>query len=147
MILLVSMSMIAPLGFLQGGTPVLPPAIDDVGRRADRDQFGFAVLEADAVQVAAVLRHQLGDERRLPYRLERVRHAQRRQAGIRCVGKDDAARRLDAEFVHIDVAGHLGVARHIQAVEPVVGELVWLQRVLQPPHLLSQPQRTRRGFM
>ena len=60
--------------------PVLPPSIDNVRRRAGGHVANAALLHSKAIEVAAILRREPGNEARLPDGLERVRRAQCRQA-------------------------------------------------------------------
>ena len=107
---------------------------------------GRAVVHGEAVQVAAVLGGEPRDEGRLPQRLEAVGDAHRREAGEFGVDEDHPAGPVDAELVDVDVAGGLGVARHVEPVEILVGPLVRGEHVLEPPDLEQRADiEPRRG--
>ncbi len=72
-------------------------------------------------------------KRRPPDRPERVAHARHRQAGELGVDEDDAVIRVDGDLVPVEVAGVLGVAREVERVEMLVGELARPEHVLKPP--------------
>src|SRR5690606_9667444 len=72
--------------------------------------------------------------------LEAVRRAQLRQAGILGVDEHHPAIIADAEFVDVEIADGLGVARHIAAVETAVRQLVRPQHVLEAPDLVEATQ-------
>ena len=98
----------------------LAPAAQHVGAADGGHVLGQAVLHGQAVQVAAVLGGQLGDELGLPDGAEAVLHADRRQTRELGVHEDDAAGLVDRHFVHIDVADGLGVPGHEQPVEVAI---------------------------
>ena len=85
--------------------------------------------------MAAVLGGQPGDERRLPQGAKAMRHAHRGEAAELGVHEDHPTRFVDAEFVHVDIARGLGVARDIEPVEMLVGPFVWRKHIFQPPDL------------
>ena len=118
----------------------IPPAVDAVALAHRGHVLGLAIDHRQAVQVAPVLRRQLADERRLPDRLETVGLAELRQAGVLRVDEDHLAVLADAEFVDVQVADGLGVARDIALVELAVDDLVRAQHVLEAPQLVKATQ-------
>ncbi|MNL55857.1 hypothetical protein D3C87_1793000 [compost metagenome] len=113
----------------------LAPAAQDVAAADGGDVTRRAVMHGHAVQVAAILGGQLGDEGRLPDRREAVARRQRRQAGVLGVDEDDPPGPIHAQFVDVHVARGLDVARHVEAIEMLIGPLARRQRVFKAPNL------------
>src|SRR5262249_21265065 len=61
---------------------LLPPAIDNVRRRAGADITQAALVHSDAIKMTAVFGRKFGNEFRFPDRPERMRHTRRCNAGI-----------------------------------------------------------------
>ena len=88
--------------------------------------------------MAAILRRELGDEARLPQRLERVHRVERGEAGIFGVDEDEPVFPVDGELMRIDVARSVGRARDVEPLvmqRLLVGELTRPKNVLEPPDL------------
>jgi hypothetical protein len=116
----------------------LAPAVDHVAAGHCRHIFRRAALHGDAVQMAAVLRRELGDEGRLPQRLEAVHLIDGGEAGIFGVDEDQPVVGIDRELMGVNVARRIGHARNIEALvvqRLLVGELPWSQHILQAPNL------------
>jgi hypothetical protein len=112
----------------------LAPAGRDVGA-ADRGHVRRTALRhGEPVQVAAVLGREARDERRLPERREAVALGQRGEAGVGGVHEHDAAVRSHGDVVHVEGAGRVRAAGHVEAVEAVV-ERAGRQRVRELPEL------------
>ena len=115
--------------------PAFAPAVDHIAAADGRDVFRPAVLHRHAVQMATVLRREPADEAGLPQRLEAVHGIGTGQAGIFGVDEHDAVVAVDGDLVDVEVAGGLGIARHIEPVELLVGHLARAKHILQAPDL------------
>lgn len=115
--------------------PLVAPAVDDIGGRHRGDVARHTVLHRQTVEVAAVLRRKARDERRPPHRLEGMNRAVGGEAGIFGADEDQPAGGVDAHLVHVEVGNGLAAARHIKAVEVLVGALVGTQDILEAPDL------------
>ena len=96
--------------------------------------------------MAAVLRREAGDEGRLPDRTKTVGEARRGETGIFRDHENNPAVLVDPQFMHVEIAGGLGVSRHVVAVEAVHAGIGG-QYVFHPPYLemVCQIEPLRRG--
>src|SRR5690606_7521098 len=85
--------------------------------------------------MAAILRREARNERRLPERAKAVREAERSEAGKLGVHKNNATIPIHAQLMHIKIARRLRIARHIVAVE-AIHRLPGRENILQPPYLM-----------
>jgi len=86
-----------------------PPTAGIVGRRPGRDELCPSVHKGDAVQMAAILRYQIGDERGFPIGrkvLGKPTVARQEYSGV---GQHNAPRRLNAKLVEVKIAGGVGL--------------------------------------
>jgi hypothetical protein len=116
--------------------PARTPAVDHV-RTADRRDIARLAFgpQRHAVKVAAILGGQSRDKGRLPDRPEAVPQIKRGETGIAGVDEYHPARVVDADFVHVEVAGGLRIARHEGEIERLVGDLAGPKHILEPPEL------------
>ena len=109
---------------------MVAPVVDHVAL-GDRGQVGrAAVLHGQPVQVAAVLRRELGDEGRPIERHEAVAVADRGEAAEQRVDEQQPAVGVDREVVDVEIAGDVAQPRHVEPVVALV-ELARGKRVLE----------------
>ena len=87
------------------------PAVGHIGARDGRDEGGPASVHGEAVEMAAVLRQELGNKTRLPKRLEACRLADRGEAGKGGVDEDRPSIGPHADVMDIQRARHPALAR------------------------------------
>ena len=92
---------------------LVAPAVRHVGGRDRGDEHRRALPHRHAVQVAAVLRRELGDEGRAPQRLEARAVARCRDAGEERIDEHGAAAGIERDVMDIEVARDPRHARHI----------------------------------
>ena len=116
------------------------PAVDHVRPAYRGRELRQSIDHRQAVHVAAILARQLRDEIRFPNGLEAVGDTRFAYAAVGGVDENHLAVVADAQFVDVDVACRLHVARHVKLVVLIVGDLARRQRVLEPDDLRERAE-------
>ena len=94
----------------------------------------LAVLEGDAIEVAAVFRFEGIDEGRLPHRPEAAARCELRQTTEHRVHKQRCPLGGEHEFVGIHLAGEEAGRRRVKAIGTVM-VLAWCEQVVETPEM------------
>ena len=127
---------------LQHDAATLAPVAPAVNHVARTDRGGIAratVRQGQAVEVAAILRGQLAQERRPPERSEAGPLRKCGDASEACGDEHRAAGVVDGHVVDIEVAGGVGHLRHIEPIVSLV-EFARPEQVLETPELVERAQ-------
>ena len=90
--------------------------------------------------MAAILRGDAGNERRLPQHAKAVAGVERRQAAIFRVDEKHAPLGVDPQFMDVDIPRRLRVARDQHLIEGPIAHLAGPQHIFQPPQLIERAQ-------
>ena len=115
---------------------VVSPGGGITAAAAGRSPGGDAVFEGDAVEVAAVVAGQLGDERGLPGGGKAATRRNARQAAEGGVHKNRLSVWAEHQLVGVDIAGGVTGGGHVEAIATLM-ELTRAEQVVEAPELTA----------
>ena len=97
---------------------------------------GKAVFEGKAIEVAAIVTGQLGDEGRSPGGHKAAARLDGGQTAEGCVHENRLPVAADHDFVGVDITGGEAGSGHIEAITALM-QLAWRQEVVEAPELAT----------